>query len=168
MIENSLNDKNSDVSDSVSLDLLTIQNTSDISTVTELWSLAKMVRDVKGDPIWDTLHKKGSNPEPFENLGYSFDYNGLTGIYFPKRNGSETIRFAIPKIIDLKEDSSNEIADKVNVANSMITESKFAVMGNEVWLLHERYMSANEDYEVVIEHILENLKSGVELFHKIC
>lgn len=167
MIENSQNNNISDIYDSGNSDLLTPENTSKISTVTELWSMAKIVKDIGGDPIWEVLFKAGCRPKPFY-YGYMFDYKGLTGIYFTKKKRGETIRFAIPKLMDMNEDTSDEIADKVNVANAMITESKFAVMGKEVWLIHERFMSENEDYEIVIEHILENLKCGVELFHKIC
>lgn len=168
MIENSLNSKSRDVSDVGSLDILTPEKTSKVSTVTELWTLAKIVKDIGGDIIWEVLYKDGCNPEPLGTLGYFFDYSGFRGIYYPKRNGCDTIRFAVPKLIDINENAINEIADKVNMANSMIPESKFIVMGNEVWLIHERLMSVNEDYEVVIEHILKNLKRGVELFYKIC
>lgn len=167
MNESSLNNNGNRDIESESIELLTPENTSKVSTLTELWSLAKMVKDVEGDSIWEVLFKTGCKPKPF-CYGYMFDYKGLTGIYFAKRNSSETIRFAIPKLLDLDENSYDEIFSKVNVANSMISESKFTIMGKEVWLIHERFMSSNEDYRVVVEHILENLKCSVEQFHKIC
>lgn len=167
MIENSLDDKNRNTADGGSMDLLTPENTSKIDTVTELWSLAKIVKDIDGDPIWEALFRAGCRPQRLY-YGYMFFYKGLTGIYFTKENRSGTVRFAIPKLIDLTEANFNEITEKVNVANSMIAESKYVVIGNEAWLIHERFMSANDDYKIVVEHILENLKSGVELFHKIC
>jgi len=57
--------------------------------------------------------------------------------------------------------------EAVNKSNSLLTESKFAIMGDDVWLIHERCFSYNEDYPTVIEHILENLKTGAEIFYKI-
>lgn len=137
-----------------------------VNKMTELWTLAKIVKDMYGDSIWEVLFKGGYNPRPF-HLGYSFNYQGLYAIYFSKKRGSDIIRFAIPKLIEVSKNTSEVIARKVNVANSIILESKFAIIGNEVWLIHERFMSESEDCDFIVRHILENLKKGADMFYKI-
>lgn len=68
MIENGLKDKNSDVTDSGGLELLTPENTSNMCTATGLWALAKMVNDMGGDPICELLME-----HIFENLKYGVE-----------------------------------------------------------------------------------------------
>lgn len=167
MNESSLNNNGNRDIESESIELLTPENTSKVSTLTELWSLAKMVKDLEGDSIWNILYRIGCNPIPFENLGYSFDYNDLRGLYFPMKKDNQTIRFVIPKLVIFNEKVAEEIRCRVNIANSMIAESKFTILGDEVWLIHERYMAGDEDSETIVEHILQNLRQGTDLFHKL-
>ncbi len=147
--------------------LLTPESTADVSNLTQLWSLARMARDLEGDPFWDALFSMGCNPETCDNLGFFFDYHGLKGIYFPGKSGSNTVRFTIPRLSVFDRDTSNRMTGLVNMANSMVSESRFAIMGDEVWLIHERFSSGREDYGAVTTHILENLKTGAELFHQL-
>lgn len=167
MNEHSSINKSSDATCSTILDTLMPDVTSDIKTIADLWALARMTKDVEGDPVWEVLYQLECNPEPMENIGYNFDYKGLTGIYIPMRKSSGIIRFALPKLAGANVRSREEITDLINLANSMVTESKFSLMGDEVWLIYERHLSGNEDYPTMILHILDNLKSGAELFYNM-
>lgn len=137
MNDNHLIDRAYEAPNDSKMELLASEYTSNVNTLVELWSLAKMVKDVRGDSIWEVLCQMGCMPVPFENLGYSFDYKKLKGIYFPNKNGNNTIRFAIPKLAIGDEEKWNDITSRINRANSMVTESKFIIMGNEVWLIHD-------------------------------
>lgn len=167
MNEKSSIDKSSDVTSTGILDTLTPDVTSNVKTITDLWSLARMTKDVEGDPVWDVLYHRGCNPEPVENIGYKFDYKDFRVIYVPMRKSSRIIRFALPKLASVSVKTREELNELVNMANSMVSESKFTLMGGEVWLIYERHLSENEDYSAMIQHILDNLKSGAELFYKI-
>lgn len=167
MNENSSLDKGDNEAGINFSDTLTFDITSNIKTISDLWSLARVAKDVNGDPIWETLYQLGCNPEPFEKIGYNFDYKGFKGIYVPMKNSSEIIRFALPKLAGVSIKSREELNEVVNIANSMVAESKFTLMGDDVWLIYERHLSGNEDYLTLIQHILDNLKSGAELFYKI-
>ncbi|MCM1141567.1 MAG: hypothetical protein NC453_23595 [Muribaculum sp.] len=163
---NTINNSSNDNGDYV-LSEITPEIAADIKTIAELWSLAKMRQDTRGDKIWEALFQMGCNPEPFDKLGYSFDYKNFNGIYIPLQKTSGVARFAFPKLTSVGTKSREELMESVNVANSLVSESKFTIMGDEVWLIYERDLSVNKNYMPVIEHILENLKSGAEIFHEI-
>lgn len=167
MNENSSTDKGSNEANIDPIDTLTPDVTSNIKTITDLWSLARMTKDIEGDHIWEVLYQMGCNPEPLENIGYNFDYKGFKGIYAPMRKSSGIIRFAMPKLASVGIRSREGLNEIVNIANSMVAESKFTLMGDDVWLTYERHLSENEDYQTMVQHILDNLKSGTELFYKI-
>lgn len=73
----------------------------------------------------------------------------------------------MPKLASMGIRSREGLNEIVNIANSMVAESKFTLMGDDVWLIYERHLSENEDYSAMTQHILDNLKSGAELFYKI-
>ena len=150
------------------INMLTPKVSSEVSTLTELWSLSRMVKDAKGDRIWDVLFQMGCNPSPLDNLGYVFDYNGLSGIYFPANTESKTIKITLPRLYCTDVRPKDELADIVNTANSFVTESKFIIMGNDIWLVHERFLSESEDYNVLMSHILDNLESGAKIMQNLC
>ena len=167
MNEKSSIDKSSDTVSIGILDTLTPDVTSSIKTITDLWSLARMTKDIEGDPVWDVLYQMGCNPKPVENIGYNFDYKDFKGIYVPMRKSSRIIRFALPKLASVSAKTREELNELVNMANMMVSESKFTLMSDDVWLIYERLLSEKEDYSELTQHILENLKSGAELFYKI-
>lgn len=148
-------------------DVITPDVVAGVKTIHDLWSLAKITKDITGDPAWEALYQMGYNPVPFDNLGYNFDYGNYKMLYIPMRKDSCVIRFALPKLASVGANTKEKLMESVNIANSLVVESKFALMGDDVWLIHERRLSDNEDYFTMIEHILENLKSGAELFYKI-
>lgn len=145
--------------------ILTPEVTKNVNTITELWALGRITKDIIGDPIWNVLYHLDCNPEPLENLGYSFNYCGYNGLYIPPRQGG-VAHFALPKLASTNNEVNNKLIERINMANSMLTESKFTMMGNDVWLIYERFFSGEEDYLSMVEHILNNLKSGAEFFHK--
>ncbi len=165
MNNNSISDNNNQINNL--FDAITPDAVADVKTVHDLWTLAKMTKDINGDPIWETLYQMGYNPVPFDNLGYNFDYGNYKMLYIPMRKDSCLVRFALPMLASICDSTKEKLMESVNTANSLVVESKFALMGEDVWLIYERRLSDNEDYFSMIEHILENLKSGAELFYKI-
>lgn len=149
------------------LDVITPEVAESTKTIYDLWSLARMTKDMNGDPIWEAIYKMGYNPVPFDNLGFIFDYGNFKMLYIPMRKCNSLVRFALPKLASIGIQSKEKLMESVNVANSLVTESRFIIMGDDVWLIHERIVSDDEDYSTLVEHILENLKSGAELFYKI-
>lgn len=145
-------------------DILTHEATARVKTISDLWILARIVKDIEGDPVWEVLDRLGYRPAPSGDIGYNFDYNGFKGIYIPAKRRSGLISFMIPKLADVSGRSRVKVNEILNLANSLVTESKFTVIGSEVWLVHERYLAENEDYESIVGHILENLRCGAEIF----
>ena len=165
MIDNDSTIKNIDKAINEGLVGITQDVTSSINTIVDLWSLARITKDIKGDPIWDALCQLGCNPEPLDKLGYRFDYSGYKCLYVPHKYENEVVRFALPKLANCDQEANAELNKLIHMANSLVRESKFTILGEEVWLVYERFISNNEDYLLVVEHILKNLKSGAELFH---
>lgn len=164
--DNTINENLNDKRD-ILLDMITPDVATEIMTITDLWSLAKMAKDMNGDPVWETLFQIGCNPEPFDNLGYNFNYGDYQMIYIPMRTSKGVSRFALPKLASVGVKSKESMMEAVNNANSLVAESKFTLMGDDVWLIYERHLSENEDYQTMVQYILDNLKSGAELFYKI-
>lgn len=148
-------------------DVLTTEITSKIKTIYELWSWAKIAKDIAGDPIWDALYQLGCKPKPLENLGYSFYYGSFYGIYIPLGERNGLVRFALPKLLNICTISKGEICERINIANSLVTESKFIILGDDVWLVHERHFSHNENCLNIVKHILANLRKGAEILKRI-
>ena len=123
-------------------------------------------KDKISNPIWYALEELGCKPIVMENLGYTFQYSGYEGIYFTPQPTNDVARFAFPKLVNIDQESKYRISECVNMVNSMVTESKFTIMGNEVWMIFERFLSGNEDFPSIVKHILENLKNGAKLFHR--
>lgn len=164
--ENSITNNESNMLDEINGSLLSPETTLKVIDTTDLWMLAKMAGDIAVDRIWKVLYRSGYNPIPFDRLGFSFDYKGYNCLYLPASKGSKTIRFAIPKISS-RLILGDKISDMVNRANSLATESKFTIMEDEVWLIYEHYYTAEEDIPALVRHILENLKKGMEIFHRL-
>lgn len=167
MIDNRTNDKNSDRTVNDGIHEITLDVTSSIKSIVDLWALARITKDIKGDPIWDILYQLGCNPEPFDNLGYRFNYSGFEGLYFPRRRENGIVRFALPKLASTNHDTNDKLIERVNMANSMLAECKFTIIRDEVWLIYERLFVCNDNYLPIVEHILEKLKNGAEFFHSL-
>lgn len=170
MIENNSIDNNCEVMSNALIEILQPEETKKVSTITDLWVMAKMTKDFIGDPIWETLNQIGCNPRPFENLGFNFNFNGLTMIYFPARQKRNTIRFVIPNLVSLKNNDNKTYEDMnrvVNAANALVTESKFIFIYDEVWLIQEQFFIGDEDCYTLMEHILNNLSNSAEIFYNL-
>lgn len=167
MSKNSVSNRIDNIQKDDFFDVITPDVLASIKTIHDLWSLAKITKDINGDQVWEALYQMGYNPEPFDNIGYKFDYGNYKMLYIPKRKGNNLVRFALPKLACVGANTKEKLLETVNTANSLVRESKFALMGEDVWLIHERRLSDNEDYCTMIEHILENLKLGAEIFHAI-
>ncbi len=163
----STDEVNNNVCDMVDAGMLSREATADVRTIEDLWALAKAVGDIKGDPIWESLHQLGCNPVSLAGSGFEFDYSGYKGIYFPKKSRAGITRFVFPKLLPVAKKTSGELSDVINLANSYVSECKFIIIGEDVWLIHERFFSEKEEYTALIRHILENLKNGAELFYSL-
>lgn len=165
MSDNSSNDKCSDIAGVDLLDLLTPEVTEYIQTLTDLWSLAKIAKDIKGDSIWDALYQLGCSPRPLENTGYSFDYSGYRFLYVPLSHDYGEARFSVPDLASTNQLTMERLREYVNLANSLVTENKFIIFGDEIWLIHERIFSRKDDYLLIVRCILNNLKADAEIFY---
>ncbi|MDE7135140.1 MAG: hypothetical protein K2N91_00755 [Muribaculaceae bacterium] len=159
MNDRSSTDKSSDVSG-----ILTLEETAGVKNISELWILAKIVKDAAGDPVWDVLNRSGCRPAPAGDLGYSFDYGGFKGLYVQDKKRRGLISLALTSLADVSNLPRGEADCLINLANSMVTEGKFMLMRDGVWLLHECRLSDKENYDSTVMRILESLKHGAEIF----
>lgn len=148
-------------------DVLTPEITSKIKTISELWSWAKITKDIAGDPIWEALNMLGCNPKPLDNLGYSFCYDGFNCLYLPLGKRRGLVRFTMPKLLNICTVSKEGLSERINMANSLVTESKFMILGDDIWLVHERHFSPYEDCLNIVKHILDNLRQGAEILRML-
>lgn len=163
-----MNEANTDDMQTLSpTNLLSPEDTVNVENIKDLWTLSKIYHDIKGDSVWLALYQLNTNPRPLDNLGYKFDYEGYEFLYFPKKNNSDTIRFSLPKLISVEAKSKDEMTDMINLANSMVAECKFIVMDGEVWLIYERFCTVDENCTPMVNHILNNLKKGAEIFRDL-
>lgn len=161
-----MNEANTDDMQNLSpADLLSAEDTVNVENIRDLWTLSKIYHDIKEDSVWLALYQLNINPRPLDNLGYKFNYEGYEFLYFPEKNNTGIIRFALPKLISIDVKSKDEMTGLINLANSMVSECKLIVMEGEVWLIYERFCSVDENCLPMVSHVLNNLKKGAEIFH---
>jgi len=146
--------------------IISEKETSGVETLTDLWILAKITHDTIGDPILDSIKVLATDLKPLDKTTYAFDYHGYQCIYFSCKDSASPTRIAIPRLAPIEETNLTKLAETVNLANTMVGECKFVIIGGDVWIIHERCCK-KEEYIMSFETILKQLKVGVELFRRM-
>lgn len=134
-----------------------------VTSLQELWLLAKIASNNNPDPILAAIMSLGLRPTKIEDVGYEFAFRDMNILYLCGDNKS-IIRFTIPKIERTTQLNADMIKQKANRVNSLIVGAKISIISNEVWIIYEHFSGGVEDYTALIEHILSQLYSAVTLF----
>jgi len=148
-------------------EIISEKETSEVKNLTDLWILAKITHDTIGNPILDYIRTLTTDLRPIDKKTYTFDYCGYQYMYFSRKDSCSLSRIAIPRLVPVGKNNESKLAETVNLANTMVGECKFIIIGGEVWIIHERCCEDEKKYILSLESILEQLKSGAELFHSM-
>ena len=147
--------------------IISEKETREVENLTDLWILAKITHDTIGDPILDYIRTLTAELRPLDKKAYSFGYCGYQYIYFIRKDSGSPTRIAIPRLVPVEKNNESKLAETVNLANTMVGECKFVIIGGDVWIIHERCCEDEKEYIMSLESILEQLKAGAELFHRM-
>ncbi len=117
----------------------------------------------------EILYRLGFAPEELDgDMGYRFDYEGMSLIYTAEDDDAESITFLMPGIFDIYEDN------RVKVLEAMIHfcgEMKFVqpvILFDSVWLQYQHFMPEGaEPTEELIAHMIRVLAIATVHFHRI-
>ncbi len=147
--------------------IISEKESCEVENMTDLWILAKITHDTIGDPILDYIRILTTDLRPLDKKAYSFDYCGYQYIYFIRKDSSSPTRIAIPRLVPVEKNNESKLAETVNLANTMVGECKFVIIGGDVWIIHERCCEDEKEYIMSLESTLNQLKTGAELFHRM-
>ena len=115
--------------------------------------------------IINQLAELGFELQEVPEMGYVFEYEGMTVLYMPD-DDEEFIRFGLPNIFEVTEENRPLILEVANSTNLTIKYAKVCVYGESVWVFYEYRSFGNEDTEALVEHSLLLLGATLNLFHR--
>lgn len=117
----------------------------------------------------DILHQLGFMPELInDDLGYSFEFEGLTMIYSPEPDETECIHFIVPAIFDITDENRSAVLEALMILTRKVKFVQPTIMFNDqVWLNYQHFMENDEVSQKLVEHIVRVLAFSTSKFHTI-
>lgn len=118
------------------------------------------------EKILEAFRDLGFKLEEEEEMGYSFNYEGLNLLYMYNENDEEFLNIALPGIIEVEENRMLQICALLEKINSTLKYVKAYMLGNSVWLFYERELFGEEDLMMVISRMILHLEAGLGFARK--
>ena len=115
--------------------------------------------------IINKLTELGFELQEVPEMGYVFEYEGMTILYMPD-DDEDFVRFGLPNIFEVTEENRPLVLEVANSTNLTIKYAKVCVYGESVWAFYEYRSFGNEDIEELVEHSLLLLGATLSLFHR--
>lgn len=121
------------------------------------------------DQVIEILYQLGFQPELVdENLGFKFDYEGLTLLFTPEDEDAHTVFFMVPNIFDVTDDNRIAVMEAVVKLAGKMKFVQPTLMSDAVWLNYHHYLAKEEQPSLeLIEHMIRVLAASTIQFHKI-
>lgn len=113
------------------------------------------------EKILEAFNNLGFKLEDPEEVGYSFNYEGLNMLYMYNENDEEFLNIALPGIIEVEEGKALQICALLEKINSTLKYVKAYLLGNSVWLFYERELFGDEDLMMIISRMILHLEAGL-------
>lgn len=112
------------------------------------------------EKILKALRDLGFKLEKEGEVGYSFNYEGLTLLYMRGGDDEDFLCITLPGIVEVGEDNTPQICALMEEINSSLKYVKAYILGNNVWLFYERELFGEEDMMMVISRMVLRLAAG--------
>jgi len=119
------------------------------------------------DKILEILYQLGFQPELVdENLGYRFEYEGLTLLFTPEDEDAHTAFFMVPNIFDVSEENRAAVLEAMAQLTEKVKFVQPVILSDSVWLNYQHFLGEQEPTLQVIEHMIRVLAVSTVQFHK--
>lgn len=120
------------------------------------------------EQIIPSLQALGLMPEPLEDIGLKFEFEGLDYFIPLDPDDDQCLSVIIPNIHEFDDESRDEA---VNAILTTLSDVKFVqptiVYDNHVWLQYQHYLGDAEAEPAILEHIIKALAYTAAKFHSI-
>ena len=91
----------------------------------------------------------GFEMEDLEELGYSFDYEGLHFLLMNNKD-EDFLSIAIPAVFDKSNSDELEFYKVMDKLNATLKYVKVNELSNSMWFFYEREVSEDDDFEKIL------------------
>lgn len=115
----------------------------------------------------DVLYELGFQPEFFdENIGYRFEYEGLTLLLTPEDEDAETIFLVVPAIFDVTDENRVAVLEAMAKLAGKVKFVQLVIISDSVWLNYQHYLGKQEPNIDILGHMIRVLAFSTVNFHK--
>lgn len=118
------------------------------------------------EKILEALDSLGFKLEKEENLGYSFNYEGLNLLFMYSEDDTNFLNIALPGIYEANDGNVLQVCALMEKINSTLKYVKAYLFGSSVWIFYERELFGDEDLPLVISRMVLRLESGAQFARK--
>lgn len=112
------------------------------------------------EKILSTLEELGFKPEPAEDLGYFFSFEGLNYLFFNNNDDEDFLSIALPGVIE-KDDVGQEVLTLLTERiNSTIKYVKAYCPNDSIWIFYERELLGNENLDELLPRMIVCLENA--------
>lgn len=118
------------------------------------------------EKILEALDSLGFKLEEEENLGYSFNYEGLNLLFMYSEDDTNFLNIALPGIYEANDGNVLQVCALMEKINSTLKYVKAYLFGSSVWIFYEHELFGDEDLPLVISRMVLRLESGAQFARK--
>ena len=115
------------------------------------------------EKVFKALTKLGFKPEPVEDCGYCFGYEGMKLLYIHNEDDEDFLNISLPGIYSIEEGKMAQYCALAEKLNSALKYVKAYAFGDSMWLTYERKLFDGENLEKNLLHIILSME-GAHLF----
>lgn len=120
------------------------------------------------EQVLSALGALGFIPEEIDDVGYRFDYEGLTLLYSAEDDDTKCITLIAPNVFEISDDNRTDVLEAmVKVCGRVKYVQPHILFENQVWINYQHYFGENEVTPELIEHMIRVLSFATSTFHKI-
>ncbi len=112
------------------------------------------------EKVFKALTNMGFKPEPIEDCGYSFGYEGMKLLYIYNEDDEDFLNIALPGIYDIEEGKMAQYCTLTEKLNSVLKYVKAYAFGDSMWLTYERKLLDGENLEKNLLHIILSMEGA--------
>lgn len=101
---------------------------------------------------------------------YAFDFEKYHVLYMPDKRNPDCLRFALPCIFEVDDDTRQAVSEVVNHVNALVNYVKVFEIDEQIWVIYEHCLFGEEDeskLDDIIPHCLQALHVASLTFYNV-
>lgn len=112
------------------------------------------------EKVFKALTNMGFKPEPVEDCGYYFGYEGMKLLYVYNEDDEDFLNVSLPGIYDIEDGKMAQYCALAEKLNSALKYVKAYTFGDSMWLTYERKLLGGENLEKILLHIILSMEGA--------